>query len=168
VFTFILMTIFQVNLDWISQFPIGFLPSLVLDKSPWEQVGQVLWAWCPSCHPISSDRALEEMQSTDPTHWPNLILSSSNNRLLMEQPLLAVCRLSKANMLLTSSQFIESDIKRGKGSSIKTIIYCYVFFWDGSLGNITSELLVSWQGTVLDTEDWMLVPWLQHDLHSVP
>jgi len=40
---------------------------------------------CPSCHPAISVKAPMKTQSTNPNHWPCLILSSSTTRLLMEE-----------------------------------------------------------------------------------
>ena len=51
-----------------------------------------LWAGCPSRHPTSTVKPLEETQSIDANHWPGLNLSSSITRLRMEGTLLPICQ----------------------------------------------------------------------------
>jgi len=71
---FCLMAIYPGN--WVSQFPFGLSPPPVPEENLWGLVEWVfLWAWCPSCHPTISVKALKETQSTNCNQWPGFILS---------------------------------------------------------------------------------------------
>jgi len=50
-----------------------------------------------SCHPAINVKALKATQSTDPSLWPVLILSTSITGLLMEGRLPPLCRLFNAD-----------------------------------------------------------------------
>jgi len=60
----------------------------VPEEDSWRLVEWVfLQVRCPSCHPAISVKAPMKTQSTNPNHWPGLILSSSTTGLLTEKEL---------------------------------------------------------------------------------
>jgi len=52
-----------------------------------------LSAACPSCHPTNSVKALKKTQSTDPSQWPGLILSSSTTGFPIA-PFMPACQIT--------------------------------------------------------------------------
>jgi len=67
-----------------------------LEQNLWRLVEQG-WAGCPSFHPTISVKALKRTQSTNPSQWPGLIISSFTTGLLMEGALLPLCPLCDAS-----------------------------------------------------------------------
>jgi len=62
------------------------------------------WAQCPSCHPTNSVK-----WSTDPSQWPDFILSSFATRLMMEEALFHLCQLSETSVFTPLTSVIAED-----------------------------------------------------------
>jgi len=72
----------------IASSSLGPPPRPLLEESLRISGMGFLWVGYPSCHPTNSVKTLKGTQSTDPNHWPGLILSSSTTRLLTEATLI--------------------------------------------------------------------------------
>jgi len=92
--TYYTTAILQTNLGW--SVPTWFSSSTSSRKEPLRISGTGL-----SCHPTNSVKALKETQSSDLNQWSGLVLSSSTTRLLKEEVLLPLRRLSDASTLQT-------------------------------------------------------------------